>query len=64
MPKSELSPGLLAALAVAVKHIEPVMVLPPSAKYKSYSGNADLIKVRRNRMHNKMAAQSRRRNRK
>jgi len=64
-PASTLSPTLLAALAVAATHIEPVKAtnLPPSARVSVAHGSFHSKKVRRNRKRNKLAAQSRKRNR-
>ena len=69
---SELSPALLAALALTAKHVEPIEapafledpLLPPSARVKAAHGSFHSKKVIRNRKRNKLAAKSRRRNRK
>ena len=69
---SELSPALFAALALTSKHVEaesllaPVKVsglLPPSARVSVAHGSFHSKKVMRNRKRNKLAAKSRKRNR-
>lgn len=60
MSKSELSPVLLAALAVAATHIEPVTPI----KREILQRDPHSKKTIRNRKRNKLAAQSRKRNRK
>ena len=67
MSTSGLSPAILAALALASTHIEPVELLSASA-VRSLRAEATPVsqyskKVIRNRKRNKLAAKSRKRNR-
>ena len=66
--KKHLSPALLAALAVAATHIEPVEAITASTvrnlRAKAVPCSPHSKKVIRNRKRNKLAAQSRKRNRK
>lgn len=55
---SELSPGLLAALATTAKHLEPVEAKADPVVHKYLSK-----KTIKNRKRSKLAAQSRKRNR-
>ena len=72
MSNSQLSPALVAALALTAKHVEaeallaPVKVsglLPPSARVKASPISFHSKKVIHNRNRNKLAAKSRKRNR-
>lgn len=64
MSKVELSPGLLAALALTAVHIEAEAILAPvPIKQDILQHNLHSKKTIRNRKRNKLAAQSRKRNR-